>query len=111
MAVQAKRLVSGSLLTGSAATYYTASNVTTRIDKMTATNTDTSARTITVYLVPNAGTAGDSNIIIDAKSILPGETYTCPEGVGHVVQNGGTIQALASTAGVVSFMSSGVEIT
>lgn len=112
MAVTPKRLVSGSQLTTSAATYYTAGAiVAARIDKCVAANNSGSAATMTLHLVPSGGTADDTNKIIKTKSINAGEVYTCPEVVGHVLTPGGTIQALASAGTSITLMASGVEIT
>jgi hypothetical protein len=112
MAITLKRLVSGSQLTTSAAVYYTAGTITAaRIDKCVAANNSGSAASLTLHLVPTAGVADDTNKIIKTKSINAGETYTCPEVVGHVLAQGGTIQALASAGSAITLMVSGAEVT
>jgi len=111
MTTSAKKLFSPALLTASAATYYTApANTHTILKKLTFTNTDTVARTITVYLVPSAGSASATNTLTSAQTIAPGATYECFEGEGHVLNPGDFLQALASTATVVNIQGSGVEI-
>ena len=56
MTATPKKLIQGSQLTASAATYYTApTNTRTLIKKVTFTNNDTVARTVTLYLVPLGG--------------------------------------------------------
>lgn len=108
MTTTAKRLVSGSQLTGSAATYYTAPTLTKTIIKSAQlTNTTAGAVACTVYLVPSAGTAGATNTVISARSIAAGETYNCPELVNAVLEAGGTIQALGLN---VTLTASGAEI-
>src|SRR5688572_161067 len=95
MTTTAKRLVSGSQLTGSAATYYTAPSLTkARIQAAALTNTTGGAVACTVYLVPSGGSAGATNTFISARSIAAGETYPCPELINQVIEAGGTIQAL-----------------
>jgi len=57
------------------------------------------------------GTANAANLIIDARTIVPDETYTCPELVGHVLDSGGFISTLASAATSLTIRASGREIT
>ena len=98
MAVQVKVLVPSKIAEATQTTQYTATNVTTIIDKFTATNYDTSARTISVNLVTALDTAGNQNLIIKTKTLLPAETYTFPEIVGQVLAPGGFISTIASAA-------------
>lgn len=112
MAVNLRRLVSGSQLTTSAATYYTApAATTTRIDHATLTNTTTSVVTATVYAIPSGGSAGSTNTVISAKGIAPGETYNCPELTGVVLSPAGFLQAQAGAVTAITLMVSGVEVT
>lgn len=106
-----RKLVAAQQLTGSNATYYTATNVRTVIDKCTVTNTTAGAVTLTLDIVDAGGSAGATERIISAKSIAAGETYRCPEMVGHVLENGDTIQGLASAATSLTIRVSGREIT
>lgn len=111
MSVTLKAMIPATQLTSSAATYYTATRVTARIDNFTVTNTDSSAHQLTVYLVASGGSAGDSNTIIDTKSILPGETYTCPEMIGKILPVGSFIQAMADANTVLTISAGGIEFT
>jgi len=111
MSVQPKALIPATQLTNAAATYYTATRCTARVDNMTVTNTDSSAHQLTVYLIASGGTAIDSNTIIDTKSILAGETYTCPEMIGKIIPAGSFIQALADAGTVLTISAGGIEIT
>lgn len=111
MAVTPKRLVAGSQLTTSAATYYTATNCKARIDACAVTNTSAGAITVTLYLVPPAGTAGASNCIASATSIAAGATYVPPGAIGQWLESGGTLQALASATTSLTLVASGVEYT
>jgi len=81
-------------------TQYTATNVRTILDKFTACNTTAGALTLSVNLVPAAGAAAAENLIVQAKSIAAGETYTFPELVGQYLQPGGFISTLASATGL-----------
>lgn len=110
MSVTAKTITAAQL-TATAATYYTApANTRSIVKKLTFTNTDTGARTVTVYLVPNGGTAGVTNILVSARSVGPGETYDCYEAVNHALQAGGFIQALADVAAKVTIQGTLAEV-
>jgi uncharacterized cupredoxin-like copper-binding protein len=112
MAYTEKRLVAGSLLGGTVATYYTATApvLKTIIKEMTFCNTDAAtAYTFTLYIVPNGGTAGDSNMEFKTVTLQAGETKIF--GRTDVMEQGGSIQALASTASKIAFSCSGVERT
>jgi hypothetical protein len=107
MSVTPKTLIAAQQLTNASALYYTATNVQTIIDKMTVTNTTVGAITVTVYI----GTAAASTTMISARSIAAGETYTCPELTGHILNNGDTIYALASANTSITIRASGREVT
>jgi hypothetical protein len=112
MAQVAKRIIPGSQLTGSAATYYTAPvNTKCVIKRLTFCNTSSDPCAATIHLVTSGGSAVDSNTITKTKTLYPAETWSCPDAEGHVLEAGGTIQALASAATSITIVGSGVEIT
>lgn len=111
MAVTPKKLIASQQLTTANATYYTAINVQTIIDKFTLTNTTATAEAATVDIVDGSGVAGVTERLISARSIAPGETYTCPEIAGHILNNGDTIQMLASANSSITVRASGREAT
>ena len=84
MTVTVKNLVPGKTVENTQTTQYTATNVTTIIDKFTATNYSAAAATISVNLVTTAGSAGNQNLITKIKTLQPSEVYTFPELVGQV---------------------------
>lgn len=90
---------------------YTSSGAKTIIDKFTATNTDSSVRTISVNLIPDGGAAGDDNLIVDAKTLAVGETYTFPELVGHTMAVDDFISTIASASNAITIRASGRQIT
>lgn len=105
-----KRLIDGSQLTTGAVTYYTTPiNTTTTISAMSVTNTTGTARTVTVHLVPSAGSAGASNAVCSARTVAPGETFNVFGAIGQTVPAGGTIQALADAATALTLVASGYE--
>ena len=111
MTVTAKNLVPAKIVEATQTTQYTASNVTTIIDKFTATNFSGTAATISVNLVTLAGAAGNLNLITKDKSLSPSETYTFPELVGQIIPAGGFISAVAGTADSINMRVSGREIS
>ena len=110
MAVSSKVLIPAKLAEIAQTTQYTATNVKATIDKFTATNTDVNDATLSVNLVAASGTPGAGNLIVDTRTIAPGETYTCPELVGHNLEIGGFIST-ATSANVITIRASGREIT
>ena len=111
MTVTVKVLIPAKTAENSQTTQYTASGVTTIIDKFTATNYSATAATISVNLVTAAGTAGDSNLITKTKTLQPSEVYTFPELVGQVLMPSGFISTIAGTASAINIRSSGREVS
>ena len=111
MAVTPKVLIPPKQAENAQTAQYTATNARAIIDKFTVTNTSAGNETISINLVTSGGTAGADNLVIDARTIAPDETYTCPELVGHVLDAGGFISTLASAATSLTIRCSGREIT
>ena len=111
MAVNVKVLIPAKIAENTQVTQYTAQNVSAIIDKFTATNFSASAATLSVNLVTQFDSSGNQNLIIKAKTLLPSETYTFPELVGHVLQPGGFISTIAGTASAINIRSSGREVS
>ena len=110
MAVTVKTLIPAKEAENAQTAQYTAVNCRAIIDKFTATNTSGSNATLSINLIPNAGSAGNDNLIVDAHAIAPGETYTLPEMVGQVLEAGSFISTLASAANAITIRASGREI-
>lgn len=111
MTVTVKVLVPAKTVEATQTTQYTASGVTTIIDKFTATNYSASAATISVNLVTSSFSAGNSNLITKTKTLQPAEVYTFPELVGQVLGNGDFISTIAGTASAINMRVSGREVT
>jgi hypothetical protein len=111
MAVNVKVLIPAKIAENTQVTQYTATNVSAIIDKFTATNYSASAATLSVNLVTQFDSSGNQNLIIKNKTLLPSETYTFPELVGHVLSPGGFISTLASAASAINIRSSGREVS
>jgi uncharacterized membrane protein len=111
MAVTPKLLIPPKQAEVAQTSQYAAVNVRAVIDKFTVTNTSGSNQTISVNLVNFGGTASANNLVIAARAVAPGETYLCPELIGHVLEAGQFISTLASAAGSLSIRCSGREVS
>src|SRR5919108_1543290 len=109
MAVRPVAAVEGVQLTTSTATYYTATNKKFTIDKATVTNTTAGAVTFDLYLVPTGGSAGATNQLYKTQSVASNASLTLDAIIGHTLENGGTIQAVASAATSLALRISGRE--
>lgn len=111
MTMTAKRLCT-SQVAASIASVYTAASTTKAVIKRAAfTNTTGGAITLLAHLVPPGGSVTDGNMIINDVSVSAGETYISAEMEGQVVEATGSIQCEASSAGSLTAIISGVEIT
>ena len=111
MTVTVKVLVPPKQMEATQTTQYTATNARAIIDKATVTNTDTVNRTFSVNLVTSGGSAGNANLVIDDRTVVPGETYLCQELVGQALESGSFISTIASAATALTMRVSGREIT
>jgi len=110
MAVTVKTLIPSKEAEATQTTQYTAVNCRTIIDKITATNTSAGNESLSVNLIAASGTAGNDNLIVDARMMVAGETYTFPELVGQVLDSGSFISTIASAATSLTIRASGREI-
>jgi len=111
MTVTVKVLIPAKIAEASQTTQYTATNVTTIIDKFTATNYSATAATLSVNLVTSGDTAGNQNLITKTKTLAASEVYTFPEIVGQVLMASGFISAIAGTASAINIRASGREVS
>ena len=111
MAVNVKVLIPAKIAEAAQTTQYTATNVSAIVDKFTATNYSASAATISINLVTQFDSAGNQNLIIKAKTLLPSETYTFPELIGQIIASGGYISTLAGTGSAINIRCSGREVS
>lgn len=105
-------LVEGTLLTTSAATYGThVGNTKTVIRRATFCNTTANARLVTIYKIPNGGTAVASTTFVKDKVLGPNETWSCVDLEGHVLEANGFIQALCDAGSAVAITVSAYTVT
>ena len=111
MTVSVKVLIPAKIAEATQTTQYTATGVTTIIDKFTATNYSASAATISINLVTVSFSAGNQNLITKTKTLQPAEVYTFPEIVGQVLGSGDFISTIAGTATSINIRASGREVS
>lgn len=111
MTVTVKVLIPAKIAEATQTTQYTATGVTTIIDKFTATNYSAVAATISINLVTVSGSAGNLNLITKTKTLQPSEVYTFPEIVGQVLNPGDFISTIAGTATSINIRASGREVS
>ena len=113
MTVSNKVLIAPVLLAATQTTLYTApTGAKAIIDKATVTNVHaTDNVSISVNLVAFGGSASTTNLLVDARVIAVGETYTLPEIVGHYLATGDFISVIAGGASSLSLRVSGRQVT
>lgn len=112
MSVTAKTLINAKYAANSNTIEYTVpASTRTIIDKFTATNGDSSSRTVTVYLVPSSDSTADSNRIVKEKSINAGVTSDLTELQNQILSAGDKIVVAASVASTIVVRASGREVT
>lgn len=89
---------SQAVLGTSATTLLTAANGIQTINSGSVTNTSANTVSLTVYLVPPAGSATDGTTAIALTPIGAGQTRQLTEIIGEHLAIGGTVQAKASAA-------------
>ena len=111
MTVLNKALLPSKQMEATQTTQYTAPTTAKAIiDTFTATNTSVAVASISVNIVTSTGTAGVTNLIVDAHEIAINDTYNFPELVGHVLEAGDFISTLG-TASALTSRCSGREIS
>lgn len=81
----------------------------TRITHISCRNSHASTQTYIIHIVPNGGTAGADNVIVDTTSLTTGETGTPIEPINYFMQPGDFIQVQNSAADSITFFAAGVE--
>lgn len=113
MTTTPKVLIAAQDVPNSATVLYTspASGKGTWIDKATTTNYSGSTATLSINLVPSGGSAGNSNLLIKARSLAASATDQLPELAGKFLNPGDFISVQAGTATAVNIAVNGRELT
>lgn len=89
---------------------YVSTGIRTSIDTISLLNTSGTPVTVTIHLLPVGGTPTADNIVL-SKTLLDGQSYSCPEIRGQNLSIGGSISVIGDTASSVTIMASGRAIT
>lgn len=100
MAFEPKRLADGQLGTGEADLYNNTGSATVIISKITITNTDTSARTVDIYIKPSGGTSRE----IWPKACSLGVSYHATDTRRHVLHTGDALRGKGSAASKLDYI-------
>ena len=111
MSVNAENIIPRKQAEATQTVQYIAPSGVTIIDKFTVTNTSASTVLFSCNLPANGEAVDDDNLVLDARQILSGETYTCPELVGQSIKTGGQISTLAGSASTLTISATGREIS
>lgn len=112
MTVTAKALIQSKQAANSATTEYTCpADTKAVIHRFTATNTTGGAVTLTIYIVPNGGSAGATNKVLSALSIAANTTTDITQIQDHVLDESDFIAVEASAATSITIRCSGREIS
>lgn len=76
------------------------------IDKFVANNVDTVDRTLTIHVVPESGTPGNSNKVC-VVTLSPGASYLVPELTGDTIHSGESIRVQADAASAIVIRATG----
>lgn len=85
-------------------------NTQRHVTSMSFHNSGGSTRTVTVYKVPSAGTAGTTNILA-VQAIPSGKTWICYPAINEILEVGQFIQAKQDAGTDINANSSGSVIT
>lgn len=97
--------------TTAAALYTVPDNARCRLTKVTATNTGTSVRAVTGYLVPSGDSAAAANTILSAYSVGPGQDVTLSSLIGQVLEQGDSLQIIVDDGTDLILHATGTETT
>ena len=113
MTVTARCLVESKYAEATLTTQYAAPTGTrVIIYECTVTPPTGATSSISMYVVPNAGTAGASNVVMQPKAMASTDpTYTCPEMVGRILEPGDFIATLGTVASSLVIRIEGRVIT
>lgn len=100
---------SGTLYTAPTGTIAGASSQKSILTEVILCNTDTVARTVTLYVVENGGAAADNRAIMKDATIAAKTTYVAS--FFTVLESGETIRGLADSASKVTYRLSGRQLT
>jgi len=82
--------------------YTVAAGTTAEITQGTMCNESTSTETFSFHIPNPTAAAGDTNLVIDTKAVLPGQTDLLPELLGKRMTAGTVFKTTCSTANALN---------
>lgn len=110
MAVTPKTLYQGQPGATAAALYTSPGGRSATIHRAVVCNPTGGSVTLTLHAVPVSGTAGATNVVVNAKPIAAGATEILGELTGAVFETGQSLQGLAGSATSLTLTVWGSEI-
>ena len=111
MASPVKEIITAQFAPNSQTTLYTSpASTTTRIDKLSVTNTGGGVANISINLVPSGGSAASSNLTTQTQAIVAGATWNSPNEYGHYLNPGDLISVIASAANQLVIAAGGTQV-
>lgn len=106
-----RNVLNKQITTTAADTSYAPSLLNGTITSCTVCNSSTTtAYTVTVYAVPVSGTAGTTNIVINARTVLASETLLLWELIGMAINNNQKLQFISSVTSVLNLTLTSNEV-
>lgn len=97
------------LATTASPVYTSAGGVVATISNLSLNNVSANVVSVSLYRVPQGGTASDANCFLKTFSLSPGQSLVPGAALGLNIPGGATLQALASQATAITLMGSVYE--
>lgn len=81
----------------------------TRVIGFTATNPTVTTAKYDLYVVPNGGSADDTNVLVSQKSLAQDASDVPPEIQDHLIPAGGTLAVKVDNATTIAFRGTGIN--
>lgn len=104
-----KILASGQVASANTATtvYTVPAASAAKVASASITNTDSSAMTVSVSVVPSGGSVDGTHVVLSAYQLLAGDSTVLTEIIGSMLDAGAFISITASTASKLNYLFTG----
>lgn len=110
MTVSIREIIEGQQIPNANTTLYTSpASVWTRIESVSVANPTGSPATYSLWLVASGGSAGNTNVLTSAQSVLAGQTIDDQHMIGKVLNPGDFIVGYASAGTTLTIHASGIQ--
>lgn len=112
MASPVKEIVPAQFAPSAQSTLYTSPpGTTTRIDKLSVSNSSGAPAQITINMVPAGGTPDGSNATTVLKTVPANDTWNSPNEYGHYLNPGDFLAVLAGTPNALAILVGGTQVS